>query len=366
MRADRYTYLDLVRGLSAFAVLIVHYRWFYAQGVGDFTSALAHPLPFSTVLGPIYAHGGLAVQAFWMLSGVIFFIKYGGHGERIDVRKFAVWRFARLYPLHLATLLLVALIQFFSISRFGAPKIYGHNDAWHFVMHLFMASNWINATDESFNAPIWSVSIEVLIYALFVVYVRFGKPALWKTASAFLVMTIADHLLLNMILLCGALFFLGGAIVQALQLGRPILRRWMAPACYLTVIAALGLAAAASSHTSASLFVAIPAVMLLALTLDNAAPPVPKAAGWIGEITYSTYLMHMPILMVAKMWLDQRADRFIILDSRAMLFAWIGTVIVIGLVVHRLFELPAQRWLQDRFHAGRARNSIEREEMRTI
>jgi peptidoglycan/LPS O-acetylase OafA/YrhL len=366
MRAERYTYLDLIRGLSALTVLVVHYRWFYAGQIGDFMSALQHPLPLRGLLEPLYIHGGKAVQAFWMLSGVIFFIKYGEQGARIDVKKFAVWRFARLYPLHFATLLLVAAIQLYSVSRFGVPQIYAHNDLTHFLMHLFMASNWLDPQDSSFNSPIWSVSIEVLVYALFVAYVRFARPRLWKTAVLFLLLAEIERLTNSLIPLCGALFFLGGLVVRFHQIARPILGRWMIAGGLVLPLLVAALALHGSAPPRAIFYLCLPALMLLALILDDMAPPVPRAGRWIGDITYSTYLMHMPILMIVKMWLDQQPGRYEILASPAMLLAWLGGVILIAIAVFRWFERPAQSWIQARFHAGRARNALDREEMKTI
>ena len=82
----RFAYVDLIRGLSALIVLVCHYRWFFAQGVRDWRKDA--PLPLYDWLWPIYDHGGIAVQMFWILSGFVFTLAYGAQGPRLDQREF--------------------------------------------------------------------------------------------------------------------------------------------------------------------------------------------------------------------------------------------------------------------------------------
>jgi peptidoglycan/LPS O-acetylase OafA/YrhL len=85
---------------------------------------------------------------------------------------FAVSRFSRLYPLHLLTLLVVTALQMLYFQRNGSYFIFEVNDAKHFLMHLFFASNWSRNSPFTFNGPAWSLSIEVLLYAMFFVLAR--------------------------------------------------------------------------------------------------------------------------------------------------------------------------------------------------
>src|ERR1044071_4438193 len=79
--------LDLVRGLAALVVLIYHV---------DFMFGLRHWL----------MHGGyLAVDLFFVLSGFVLSLNYGRSiaDGSLGIRKYAVARMARLFPLFLAT-----------------------------------------------------------------------------------------------------------------------------------------------------------------------------------------------------------------------------------------------------------------------
>ena len=93
---------------------------------------------------------------------------------------FVNYRFSRLYPLHILTLLIVAALQAAYFRRYGAFFIYQLNDARHFVLQLFFASNWSRQSPFTFNGPIWSLSIEVLLYAMFfaIAFARLAYPAI--------------------------------------------------------------------------------------------------------------------------------------------------------------------------------------------
>ncbi|MBL8581747.1 MAG: acyltransferase, partial [Rhizobiaceae bacterium] len=131
-----YTAVDLLRGLAALAVLLWHYQHFWFPPAGQ--PATLPPLvqlPLSGTLWPFYLYGHYAVQLFWVISGFVFAAVYAG--RRPSAASFFGARFARLYPLHFVTLLLVAVLQFWSISALGYFQIYLYNDLYHFVLNVF-------------------------------------------------------------------------------------------------------------------------------------------------------------------------------------------------------------------------------------
>jgi len=367
---SRYTYLDLVRGLAAIAVILVHYRWFYATSPGDWGTSFTYILPLANFLGPLYDHGGFAVQLFWLLSGAVFVIRYGA--APFDGRRFWVWRFARLYPLHLATLLLIAVIQLVSIRLTGSTTVYGHFDLYHFGLQLGMASAWGLERGDSFNAPIWSVSVEILIYVVFFLYARAMRPTLTRQLLISALFTVIWVFVRARWAQCGSLFFLGGALPLMLDLGTR-----MAPGA----VRALALAAFPATYAVTLVvtvvldrylpdivyyYTLLPALMVTTLACDATLPPVPRGTHWIGGSTYATYLMHMPILITAKLWLDNRPDKLAILASPVTLVIYVMGVIGIAVAVHRLFELPMQRAIQRWWDAPPPRGASAAEERRAI
>ena len=136
---DRLYSLDLLRGLAAISVIIFHWNHFaiqpWLQG-GEGIAVTEYPL--YTILSPFYLEGSRAVDLFFCISGFIFYWLYATPvaEKSMSAGRFALFRFSRLYPLHLATLLVVALLQGFVWSKQGLYFIYQANDFYHFILSL--------------------------------------------------------------------------------------------------------------------------------------------------------------------------------------------------------------------------------------
>lgn len=348
----RLTHVDLARGLAALAVVLVHYRWLFDPPLWN--PAYADRLPLYGLLWPFYDYGGAAVQAFWVLSGVVFAVTYCRADTPFGLRDFAVRRFSRLYPLHFATLLLVAAIQAFSFAVFGAPQVYGNNDAYHFVLQLFFASSWGFQVGDSFNGPIWSVSVEIIAYAMFAAYVLVAPRSIAAALAIACLGLVCWLLSDNVIVYCFGLFFLGvaaslGVTSVAGRLSkRSMLSLGLAlPSFGVAIAAAVVWSGQIDRLPTALTLVCLPVAIAGLVCLDHARPPIPASLGWIGAITYATYLTHMPILMVMKMVIAALGWQEWV-SHPATLALFLGTVIAVSIPVYRRFEVPAQRWLRDR------------------
>ena len=166
--------LHLLRFLLALSILIVHFpHFFFPYGAEQ---PDPNTLPFFLFLNPIYAYGGFAVSIFWMISGIIFYVFYMGEIRdlRISFPTFLGLRLTKLYPVHLLTLFLVAILQNSYTSIHGSSFIYGNNDFTHFILNLMMINFWNAKFGLSFNGPFWSVSVEIFVYILFFLLSRNG------------------------------------------------------------------------------------------------------------------------------------------------------------------------------------------------
>jgi peptidoglycan/LPS O-acetylase OafA/YrhL len=74
---------------------------------------------------------------------------------------------ARLWPLHLLTLMLVAVLQAAYAGLNGTDFIYHQNNLKHFLLSLPLMQYWGWQDNQSFNGPSWSLSTEMLAYAVF-------------------------------------------------------------------------------------------------------------------------------------------------------------------------------------------------------
>lgn len=154
-----------LRGVAAFLVLLFHFR--------DVTKPVGQALDART---GFFSTGFIWVDFFFILSGFILSHVYGramlapaGPGAK-TTRRFYVARLARIYPLHLATLMaMVALELSAYVLR---PEI---ADAFRserkspesIVQHLTLTHAWATMRLLEWNVPSWSISTEAFAYLVF-------------------------------------------------------------------------------------------------------------------------------------------------------------------------------------------------------
>ena len=165
---DKLIGLEVIRFISALSVLVFHYQHF--SFVADkATNFVREKQPFYEILSPLYTYGYKGVWVFWCISGFIFFWKYRKviSEQTITPERFFLLRISRLYPLHFVTLFVVALLQIIYFNANNYYFVYQTNSLLTFVLQLLFVSNWGFVNSYSFNGPIWSISIEILVYIFF-------------------------------------------------------------------------------------------------------------------------------------------------------------------------------------------------------
>ena len=143
--------LTSIRGIAALWVYLYHCHFLAAGGDGF--------MKFRQL-------GYFGVDVFFILSGFILtYVHLSEFSTRDDARantsRFLMLRLARIYPLHLATLLMIVALQF---SGRIAP---GPGDnAWTFVQNLLLVQAW-SGPHLSWNIIAWSISVEWMLYLVF-------------------------------------------------------------------------------------------------------------------------------------------------------------------------------------------------------
>jgi peptidoglycan/LPS O-acetylase OafA/YrhL len=357
-RMARLMLLDGSRALAAVAVLFFHYvHFFYPLGTFAKADAMAPHAPMYAQLWLLYELGRFGVQLFWMISGFVFAAVY--YGRPATSREFVVNRFARLYPLHFATLLLVTALQFAAIARFGTHLLFVAFDVPHFLLQLAFASNWLVRFQLSFNGPIWSVSVEVLIYAVFWL-TRHRLPALGvigplALAAAMMVLrwTVYETEASN----CGFHFFLGVALCTVWRSFVRLPRTLMTVGGAMLATGAAGLVAVGAERAWVAQIVLVPllfgGLILLLVAIEDFAPVRLRAAfAALGDRTYSIYLIHVPVQLALFLVLGPRIAE--LARQAWFLPLFIGLVMVVAWPCYRWFEAPARDWLR-RFARPRPR-----------
>jgi peptidoglycan/LPS O-acetylase OafA/YrhL len=286
--------------------------------------------------------------------GIYFFWKYStsiNSGE-ISAYRFFVLRFSRLYPLHFATLIVVALLQMIYIRTHEVSFVYRNNGAFHFTLQLAFASNWIDELPMTFNGPIWSVSVEVLIYAFFFVVASFLRPSLKLCLVLCLVVTVAERaagqIYAQNVFQCMIFFFAGGAM-QAISAS---LSRRQKLVGFGVCALGLCLSIATNFRFGSVIGFSFFAVAAFAL-LDEVVPLRRSALTNIGDLTYASYLLHFPLQLASVLVVDALGlSRDLFLAPGALVAFILGTF-GSAWIVFRIFEMPAQdalraAWLRRR------------------
>jgi len=350
--------LEVLRFLAAFAILVFHYRHF--AFVADKPVGLVNDrLPLYRLLHVFYDFGPYGVWIFWCISGFIFFWKYR---EAIADRsvggwKFFVLRFSRLYPLHIATLLIVASVQPLYFDLHGYFFVYQENDLAHFLPQLLMASNWGFQEALTFDGPIWSVSVEVLVYFFFFIMLLATRSWLLNLAVIAACLTASGQ-----IAACFAFFYAGGLAAMARRAVTPSVYRLAAESAgWLAVIVFPLWAWQYKGHLESMdfllLLLTFTPILLFCLSRDIVMPAsLQKVVEAAGNMTYSSYLLHFPIqLMTVVGFAIVRAP--IPLYDGTFFGLYIGTTLVASYLTYRYFEVPAQNLIRELLLRPRAARS---------
>jgi peptidoglycan/LPS O-acetylase OafA/YrhL len=338
--------LTSIRGLFAWAVVLYHVR---TACLGWMPPAMIHVL----------AKGYLAVDVFFLLSGFVIWLNYGGRlrGGRAAA-DFLVRRIARIWPLH-AAMLLFALALALLLLATGRP-------AWNFPfaelpLHVLMIQNWGFTTALSWNNPAWSISCEWAAYLLL-------PLAIWLVPTRRLpTWALAVAAAVPLLLLFGLLHMTGntslGADIAHFGLARCIAefgcgamlcalwKRWRGDrraelASAMAGAAALVGWALGAPETIAFSFAA--AALLLALALGAERPRHPlsgRAIHWLGEISYATYLSHFLLFFAVKLVLVKDEH-----DAAPWAIAlYLLLVLMASAALYHGVERPAQRWILKRW-----------------
>lgn len=345
--------LEVVRFFSALSVLIWHYQHFFYVANKP-TNFIRENQPFYDFLRVFYNYGYYGVQVFWCISGFIFFWKYRDAiaSKAVTWRNFFVFRFSRLYPLHIVTLLLVLGLQFIYFTQKKYFFVYQNNDLYHFILQLFLASNWGFERVLSFNGPIWSISIEVLIYCSFFLILRYvGTSFLINIFIASLYLITRYFKIFSNIFDCLAFFFIGGLSSIAFLYFEDPKHKKLLNIFALALLLAIPLfyyIADIHRHKYQALFFYIPIVLFYSAQNFPIPNSVKKAIEIAGNMTYSSYLIHFPIqLIIALYFLWTKQD--IPYYSPIFFLGFITTTLVLSHYIYTLFELPAQNYIRKKF-----------------
>jgi len=176
---DRIQYLDGLRGIAILLVILFHAfsRW-----------PKIVPYGFTFKHFPLFEHGWLGVQLFFMISGFVIFMSL----ERSrNFQGFIIRRWIRLFP----AMFICSLIIFFTASIFherpaGAPVLRDLLPGFTFIepywWHVILGS-----PQGELEGAFWSLYVEIKLYLVAGIFYFLigGQKMIWMLVGLFLIAT---------------------------------------------------------------------------------------------------------------------------------------------------------------------------------
>lgn len=285
-----------------------------------------HMLPLTAGLLPIplplywlLDHAWLAVDGFFILSGFIIPHHYGHTLQTFHGKTYGhfLWlRLARVYPLHIVTLLALAVMVWVAGLR-GMTISAVNYSLSDFIQNILLIQAWHLPDHLDWNHPAWAISIEWLLYLLSPILFRLllrPRPR-WQAAMLFkfslFLMPLAmvtlpydTHIAYSVIRgICG---FMAGIFLYQCLFDRPLI----------------------VPHTQ---WLASPAMQV-----------------W-GQTSYAIYMLQYPILLVAShASLRPGLSALPVALKGVYLIAIIVVILGTARLAHRFIEEPARRALRMR------------------
>ena len=355
--------LDLARAFAAICVVLQHYQHFYINnGQGSYEKFKRAEQPFYEIIGFAYNFGSQAVPFFFMLSGFIFFMFYYrkiSNGE-IDFKNFILLRLTRLYPLHFLTLIVITLLQQVYFYYESSYFIWEADSVKIFLSHIFLVQEWplIKPNVEmAFNAPSFSISIEIFLYiSFFFISLNYAKNlsqiGLIIITSIILYCFIRSSLALGFLLFYygGFIFYFLKKIIKSIEKNKKLIILALVLVNFFIFSRSLNdffliLQIKLDPITGGRLmillyFIKFPLILINLALIQMFFKDLGKKIQIFGDISYTIYLVHIPLQIpfeiINKNYLQ------INYNDNIVFLIYMFSVLSISLITYKFFELPSK------------------------
>ena len=336
--------IELLRFISSFMILVWHYQHFYLpyNSFSEVELLLNNKSiqPFYSVLSLFYIYGDLGVEIFFAISGYVFSYVYLQNTKKISFKVFSINRLARLYPLHFLTLTIILCLQLYSFDRYDVFLIHQLNDLYHFILNLFFISGWGFQIGPSFNGPIWSVSVEIIIYLVFFLCIlKVDKNKFIYSLLILLIFILFKKFpLINnfftqinfekQIINCGILFF-EGVIVHF------IFKKFNNTSSLIVGVLILTLAMIGNFK----LYIFVPGLLMVFLSFERYLNNRIKIYfNFFGNLTYGLYLWHLPVQISLIILMKANNINFNVILNDIFFILYLVLVFLISTISFFFFE----------------------------
>ncbi|EIF31241.1 putative acyltransferase [Burkholderia sp. Ch1-1] len=350
--------IDAMRGFAALLVAYFHCRQVEWVGMQAFHQSMGHAFSLNAIAAyltfPI-AWGSAGVPIFFVISG--YCIHRGGAlrlagnpAYRLDMGNFWVRRFARIYPVLLAALVLTFALDWFSLQLPPVNHKIREIGLQAFLVNLFSLQGVAGKTFGS-NGALWTLSLEVQFYAiyplLFALRRRIGMTSVLAIVAVINVVSayVLERHDIQFFTSYWLSWTLGAWIADARARSAPQARLPVWLYALAAAFVALGCAAFHFGQYGAFQLWAIGFAFYLYKALERGSAERSPGFGMrllsrLGDFSFSLYLIHLPIFVLLSSLLFRSSLQMSIWPS----FGYMLVAVPAAYVFYRLVELPAMKW----------------------
>lgn len=369
-----YVPLDSVRGIAALCVVVHHFV------ISETISAV---LPHRAWVDVAFFHNSwLFVDLFFVLSGIVISMSYvQTEFSEFEFRTFTVRRVARIYPLHIV--MLFAFLAFrlmrLSLTEMGLLHLASAgtadlqaNNAYSFVVNVFLLHAMGLLDYLSWNGPSWSISAEFYTYIVFgavvvlaqrlgyIKLVYFLSAGLAILGGALIIFVLKNETLdfqANAFTRCFLGFFVGVLTLRCVASRAVTLGPAAQSACQIGMTAAVVVLVCVVGLNERLSFVA-PIIFAGLLGSLMAYPErlLPKLLSvrpliWLGKRSYSIYMVHALVLVLIEYFVRgvgtarlQLVDNILPgLAASLLLAVFVAAVLALSNFTYLRVEVPGAR-----------------------
>jgi peptidoglycan/LPS O-acetylase OafA/YrhL len=344
----------------------------HLSGSGQMLESLTGSFP---MLRSFTAAAWIALGTFFAISGFVLARRYRTtKWSRIVVGRYMIARFARVYPLYLISLLVLAPIMAAAVARDNLGSAVDR--AGLLMNYALILQGWARPPVD-WNTPAWSLSCEVFFYACFPAVILLMRRISGARVLAMGVLAFAIPVAVRLLGIPLSLkpfvyfgdFMLGVAAAGVYELlGQRGIRmtgrgHWLyVPASIVGIVLLL-------RGDLITPFVAYDTALRLAnglLVLGLAFGGGFLCRGicspfalWGGRSSYAIYILHIPLL-----WWYKRTTAVEMLGPVTAGFLYIAIVILIAGAVCHWYEIPANTYVRNKLDSWLAHRNFKPPQVR--
>ena len=253
--------------------------------------------------------------------------------------------------------------------------VYQANDLKNFILHFFLIQEWGFKIAWAYNAPAWSISVELFLYISFFIFSLFYIKNLFQSFLSIIIIfflyCVINSKIIGLSLGIGSLslglllFYYGGFTYYLFLKIKDLLNSKYEKILliFLTILNIiifgrflnnffLELQVGLVNFTGDRLmlllyFIKFPLIIINLSVLQFYFKNMGKSLQIFGDISYTIYLVHVPIQLLFSI-VDKNIVK-INYDSNFIFILFFLIIFIFSIMIYKFFEIPAKNKLREKF-----------------